>query len=79
MRVRAGFWVALIGLLCASGCQWAVDDADRDVYRLIENRQRAAIDRTTDTRIDREHWPQWDKPYGGPPDEKYDFTPPSGG
>jgi outer membrane protein TolC len=67
--------MALWGLLCASGCQWAVDDADSDVYRLIENRQRATIARTTDTDVGRERWPDWDKPSEPGPDEKYDFVP----
>jgi len=62
-------------VLCASGCQWAVDDADREVYRLIESRQRAAIARTSDVHIDRPIWPGWEKPFGQGSDEKYAFVP----
>ena len=74
-RAKAVVWIALCGLLCASGCQWAVDDADRDVYRLIENRQHAAIDRATDANIGRERWPAWEKSEGDPPDQKHAFVP----
>ncbi len=74
-------WARTIGsavlslVLCASGCQWAVDDADREVYRLIESRQRAAIARTTDVHIDQPRWPEWEKPFSQGPDEKYSFVP----
>src|SRR3989304_691065 len=42
---RLGRWGFLLsgalGLL--SGCQWFVDDADREVYRLLDNGQPRAI------------------------------------
>lgn len=40
-----------------AGCQWFVDDADRDIYRLIERRQRDALSETADARLPRDHAP----------------------
>lgn len=64
-----------VALAAVAGCQWAVDDSDREVYRLVEGRQRDAISRTSDARIDQQHWPAWEKPYAGGYDRKYDFVP----
>lgn len=75
MRAGPAIWMALCGLLCASGCQWAVDDADSSVYRLIEKRQRAALARTSDTQLGRERWPDWGKPSEPGPDQKHEFVP----
>ena len=62
-------------LAAVAGCQLAVDDADHEVYRLIDGRQRDTVSRTSDARIDRERWPDWEKPYAGGRDTKYDFAP----
>lgn len=40
-----------------AGCQWAVDDADREVYRIIEKRQLQAINEVHNARIDEERSP----------------------
>lgn len=75
MRAGPVIWLVLCGLLCASGCQWAVDDADSSVYRLIEKRQRAALARTSDAQLGRERWPDWGKPAEPGPDQKHEFVP----
>ncbi|HSW44449.1 MAG TPA: TolC family protein [Phycisphaerae bacterium] len=69
-RLLAGGWLAAL-----AGCQWAVDDADREVYRLIETRQQAAVGRTADAKIDRERWPDWNKTYNGNTDNRHAFVP----
>ncbi len=47
--------VGLVGAwFCLAGCQWVVDDADREVYRLIEQRQQASLGAVADATIDRE-------------------------
>lgn len=46
-------WSAITGLLLFGGCQWFADDADREVYRLIEQRQRGALGERHDVRIER--------------------------
>jgi len=56
-RHRPSVCWPMIGLLMLVGCQWFVDEADREVYRLIENRQRAALGETHETRVDRERPP----------------------
>ena len=68
---RLGRWGFLLsgalGLL--SGCQWFVDDADREVYRLLDKRQPQAIGESREVRIDREIVP-------GPIDSSaYEFVP----
>ncbi|HOA74006.1 MAG TPA: TolC family protein [Phycisphaerae bacterium] len=56
-RVSAG-WAVALGLgLAAGGCQWFVDDADREVYRLVEKRQVEAVGVAHDMRIDTEKVP----------------------
>lgn len=40
-------------VLVAGGCQWFSESADRDVYRLINDRQRAALGEAHDFRIER--------------------------
>jgi len=62
-------------LLLFVGCQLAVDDADREVYRLIEKRQMAALGKTQDTRIDKERWPDWKKAPVAGADSPYKFAP----
>lgn len=57
--VMARFWrglvlLATLGLL-AGGCQkWFLDQADREVYQLIESRQQAALGETHSARLDEE-------------------------
>src|SRR3989304_2165520 len=68
---RLGRWGFLLsgalGLL--SGCQWFVDDADREVSRLPDKRQPQAIGESREVRIDREIVP-------GPIDSSaYKFVP----
>ncbi len=58
----------LIGWATA-GCQWFVDDADREVYRLIEARQQRAVGVTRNVTLDRETAPI------KPADSAYDFVP----
>jgi outer membrane protein TolC len=41
-----------------AGCQLFVDDADRQVYKLIEQRERQATGLTPDSKIDKEYVPQ---------------------
>lgn len=48
--------VAIIACSC-SGCQWFVDDADREVYRLIEKRQQDALAESRAAPIDAETVP----------------------
>ena len=43
-----GLPIALLGLC---GCQLFVADADREVYRLIEQRQTAALGQATEVRL----------------------------
>ncbi len=47
-----GLPAALLLLLCG-GCQWYLDDADREVYRLVETRQRESIATTQNARLPR--------------------------
>lgn len=64
---------AIAGLAAAllpAGCQLFVDDADREVYRLIETRQRDALGQTEDARIDHER-----SPSAGLDKEAYAFVP----
>ncbi len=42
-------WLVLFG-----GCQLFVNDADREVYKLIQERQQAALGQTSDVQINRE-------------------------
>ncbi|NLE56921.1 MAG: TolC family protein [Planctomycetes bacterium] len=56
-------------LVVAAGCQWFADGADREVYRLIESRQRAALGETHDARIERGKSPV------SVPGEAYSFVP----
>ena len=67
-KLRIGQGLALTLCLLA-GCQWFTDDADREVYRLIEGRQQAAIGETRDVAIGGETSPA---PIGGDP---YTFAP----
>ena len=48
---------ATVAICLAGGCQWFVDDADREVYRLIDRGQRAALNRTSDANLGRERSP----------------------
>lgn len=58
-----------MGLTLLGGCQLFTDDADREVYRLIERRQQAAVGETRDARIDKERSPATvdDDPYSFAP------------
>lgn len=47
-HVVCGFWAAL------PGCQWAIDDADREVSRLIETRQQRSLSETREAGIGRD-------------------------
>ncbi len=59
----------LVCALVLGGCQWFVDSADREVYRLIEQRQLEALGESRNVDIDREKVPiAIDK-------EAYDFVP----
>ena len=56
LRRRAILLVCVgVGL---GGCQAFVDDADRQVYRLIEERQRKALDQTADADVGKERVPK---------------------
>jgi outer membrane protein TolC len=46
-----------LGVLLVAGCQLYVDDADREVFRLVEQRQTAALGDTQNATIDREKVP----------------------
>jgi outer membrane protein TolC len=66
-------WPVLM-MACAlvlGGCQWFIDDADRDIYSLLAQRQPQTIGYQTDTRI------QPDRPARpmGLSDPAYDFVP----
>jgi outer membrane protein TolC len=69
MRNLAGLHVIWGLVLVVGGCQWFADDADRQVYRLIETRQREALGETHDARIGRGHLPI------SVPSEAYSFVP----
>ncbi len=56
-------------VLAVGGCQWLADDADRQVYRLIETRQKEALGETHDARIGRGRSPI------SVPGEAYSFVP----
>lgn len=58
-----------LGLLLMGGCQWFADAADRDVYRLVESRQRAALGEVHDAGIARGSSPT------RVPAEAYSFVP----
>ncbi len=62
-------------LWVCGGCQLAVYDADREVYRLIEKRQQAALGKAQDARIDQERWPAWKRPPVAGADSPYRFVP----
>jgi outer membrane protein TolC len=56
-RAKVG-WTVAVGLgLAAAGCQLFVDDADREVYRLVEKRQVEAVGVAHDMQIDTEKVP----------------------
>jgi outer membrane protein TolC len=60
----------ILGLaLAVGGCQWFADDADRQVYRLVEKRQTQALGETHDARITRGQSPV------SVPGEAYSFVP----
>ena len=63
--ILGGLPVALLGLC---GCQFFVADADREVYRLIEQRQMAALGQATDVRLNYEQ-------DGGVQSDPYAFVP----
>ncbi len=68
----SGGWRIILGscgVVLLAGCQFFVDDADRQVYRLIEERQQQAIGLEADATIDRERVP---KPV---PSTAYDYVP----
>ncbi|MHC4441681.1 MAG: TolC family protein [Planctomycetota bacterium] len=44
------FWL-IFGLLTIGGCQWFAEDADREVYRLLDRRQQQAVGTRHDVRI----------------------------
>lgn len=62
---------ALGGLACllAGGCQAFIDDADREVYRLIRQRQRQALELDRPVHIDREKVPL------AVPEQAYSYVP----
>lgn len=62
-------WVALAAPALTVGCQWFVDDADREIYRLIESRQDVALSESRAARIDEETVPAQTPP------DAYEFTP----
>ena len=64
-------WIILCvaGLAALSGCQLFVDDADRQVYKLIEERQGQALSMHTDAGIDKERVPK------SVPSTAYDHVP----
>jgi outer membrane protein TolC len=65
---RGRQWL-LFGLLLSGGCQWFADDADRQVYRLVESRQKEAINEVHDDNIGRQRLPV------KVPGEAYSFVP----
>lgn len=67
-------WTILNGVVLGTasliaGCQLFVDEADQEVYRLIETRQRAALGETREARIDKEAAPVRVRP------DAYEFAP----
>src|ERR1051325_11605196 len=69
--VRRHFWGDLLSslLLVLTGCQAFVEQSDRQVYALIEQRQREALGQTHPARIDDEHVP------ARPDHPAYEFVP----
>lgn len=59
---RAARILVLMAASLAGGCQWFTDDADREVYRLIEKRQQTALGKTEDATLGQENWPAWREP-----------------
>ncbi|UCD28431.1 MAG: hypothetical protein JSV03_15320, partial [Planctomycetota bacterium] len=49
-RISKYNWFAL-SLVMFSGCQWFVDDADHEVYRLLDQRQQQAVGAKSDVKI----------------------------
>lgn len=60
---------AVVGSVAICGCQWFIDDADREVYRLLDRRQMDALGEKHDARLAREQGP-WK--IGS---DAYDFVP----
>ncbi len=48
---------AVVGSVAVCGCQWFIDDADREVYRLLDRRQMDALGEKHDARLAREKGP----------------------
>lgn len=57
VRARTACGVFLLAAWLPAGCQLLVDDADREVYRLVEKRQQQAVGVVHDARIDTERVP----------------------
>lgn len=61
--------LVLGGLLALAGCQWFVNDADKQVYNLIEQREQEALGARPDATIDKEIVPKHVPPTA------YDYVP----
>lgn len=61
--------MAIGGLLALTGCQTFIDDADRQVYKVIEEREREAIGRNNDSAVGKERVPKQ------VPKTAYDYVP----
>jgi len=64
-----------IGLILVSGCQLFVDDADHEVYRVLENRQQEAVGINHDVTIDDPEKQKQNLAAPGWFDPAYDFVP----
>lgn len=62
-------WGTAALLACGPGCQWFADDADREVYRLVAQRQQDAIGLTSNADIGGSRVPP------PPADQAYAFVP----
>jgi outer membrane protein TolC len=69
LRGVARYQAVLGLLLAAGGCQWFADDADRQVYQLIDKKQQQALGEKHEVRIARGKDPI------SVPDEAYAFVP----
>jgi outer membrane protein TolC len=66
---------AVAGLLLLAGCQLFLDDADRQVYKLIDTRQKEAIGATSDARLPRPIASTGQRDPFGADESRYDFVP----
>ena len=66
---------ATAGLLMLSGCQWFLDDADRQVYKLVDTRQKEAIGANSNMRLPRAIASAGQRDAFGARESRYSFVP----